>query len=94
MTWEMEHQAKVASLSNAIREAHEHSINHRTELLASDWCGCFYCKAVYSPDEITEWTDDDQTALCAKCGIDSVIGSQSGFPITSEFLAAMKRYWF
>jgi hypothetical protein len=56
--------------------------------------GCFYCQAVYSPNEITDWTDDDQTALCAKCGIDSVIGAKSGFPITPEFLAEMNRYWF
>jgi hypothetical protein len=89
-----EHQAKVASFPNAIREAHEHSSNHRVELLASDRCGCFYCQAVYSPNEITDWTDDGQTALCAKCGIDSVIGTKSGFPITPDFLAEMNRYWF
>jgi hypothetical protein len=94
MSWETEHQARVASFPNAIREAHRHSSNHRAELLASDWCGCFYCHAVYSPNEITDWTDDDQTALCAKCGIDSVIGAKSGFPITPEFLAEMNRYWF
>jgi hypothetical protein len=36
----------------------------------------------------------NQTALCARCGIDSVIGDKSGFPIAREFLAEMQRYWF
>jgi len=28
------------------------------------------------------------------CGIDSVIGSASGYPITTEFLESMNRRWF
>ena len=79
--------------------AHPHSSSHRNELLASDVCGCFYCLEIYSPAEITEWVDEDdegigRTALCAKCGIDSVIGSSSGYPMTNEFLKQMQDYWF
>lgn len=80
-------------------EAHRHSINHREEILTSETCGCFYCLAIYPPDEIKEWIDDDdngigQTVLCPRCGIDSVIGSRSGFPITMDFLRKMRRRWF
>ena len=78
--------------------AHEHSANHRDEVRVSDVCGCFYCRKIYSSDEIDEWIDEiagiGSTALCPKCGIDSVIGSAAGFPITAEFLAAMHRRWF
>jgi len=49
---------------------------------------------IYSPREILDWVDDDKCALCAKCGIDSVIGSASKYPITKEFLSEMKQYWF
>jgi hypothetical protein len=36
-----------------------------------------------------------QTALCPKCGIDSVLGSNSGYPVTEiGFLKEMKSYWF
>lgn len=28
------------------------------------------------------------------CGIDSVIGEHSGYPITREFLEQMRQYWF
>ena len=48
--------------------------------------------------EIDEWIDEPDppgvTALCPKCGIDSVIGSASGYPITSNFLWRMKLRWF
>lgn len=77
-----------------IQEAYEHSSDHRLELLGSEACGCFYCRTIYPPSEIKEWVDDGQTALCPKCGIDSVIGANSGFPITSAFLGKMHRYWF
>lgn len=78
--------------------AHRHSIHHREEILSSQCCGCFYCCSIFSPTEIDRWTDEwekiGQTALCPHCGIDSVVGSESGYPITKEFLNQMKSYWF
>lgn len=62
--------------------------------MASRLCGCFYCGAIFPPSEIMDWIDRGRTALCARCGIDSVIGDRSGFPITSEFLDQMNHYWF
>lgn len=49
---------------------------------------------VFPPSEIEDWTDDDDTALCPKCGIDSVIGSVSGYPIERQFLQKMHDHWF
>jgi hypothetical protein len=81
-----------------ILRAHRHSSRHRDEVLCSERCGCFYCCAVFLPSEVTHWIDEwdkvGQTALCPHCSIDSVIGSASGYPITPEFLAAMKAHWF
>jgi len=75
--------------------AHKHSSKHRKELLASKKCGCFYCLSIYLPTEIKRWIKEgDGTALCPKCHIDSVIGSQSGFPITKAFLRKMHKHWF
>ena len=79
----------------ALTAAHQHSSLHRDEIEASDAYGCFYCRRSGSPAEISEWTDDGATALCPRCGIDSVIGSASGYPVTKvAFLGAMKRRWF
>jgi len=79
---------------NPIIAAHKHSSNHREELLKSDNCGCFYCLEIYSPQEIQDWVDNGKCALCAKCGIDSIIGSASNYPITKDFLKEMRQYWF
>jgi hypothetical protein len=83
-----------------LESAHNRSSNHREEVLASERCACFYCLQVFSPSEIDEWAWTDElsglgtTALCPRCGIDSVIGSASGFPLTPEFLKQMHEYWF
>jgi hypothetical protein len=83
-----------AQMPADVREAHRHCSVHRSEIMASEMCGCFYCLQIFRPNEITDWIDDGQTAECAKCGIDSVIGSGSGFPITKKFLEKMNDYWF
>ena len=85
--------------SHPLRAAHARSIRHRAEIEASATCGCFHCKKTFAPSEIEEWTDTknpapEQTALCPRCGIDSVIGDKSGFALTSEFLTEMNEAWF
>ncbi len=47
------------------------------------------------PGKITEWIDDPAgTAVCPYCGMDSVIGESSGYPITRKFLQRMQKYYF
>jgi hypothetical protein len=99
MRWEEEHKQRVSQFPKQIREAHAHSSNHRSEVETSDICGCFYCCALFTSSEIKDWIDEDkegigQTALCPRCGIDSVIGSKAGFPIKTDFLDQMKNHWF
>jgi hypothetical protein len=82
-----------------IRDAHRASINHRAQIECSDRCGCFHCGALFQPKEIEHWVDEGPdgrgtTAMCPRCDIDSVLGDQSGFPISAEFLDEMHRYWF
>jgi hypothetical protein len=78
--------------------AHTHSSDHRDEILASGECGCFYCLGTFPPGAITRWVDQvdgrDVTAVCPMCGIDSVIGSASGYSIERGFLAQMRKHWF
>ncbi len=53
-------------------------------------------KQKYDPKEIKVWIDDDggKTAMCARCGIDSVIYETERYPLTEEFLKKMNEYWF
>jgi hypothetical protein len=80
-------------------DAHIDTDHHRAELLASSRCGRFYCGAIFVPAALTEWIDEDesgqgQTALCPSCATDSVIGDGAGYPITTQFLTRMRRFWF
>jgi Zn finger protein HypA/HybF involved in hydrogenase expression len=79
---------------DSLEAAHRHCRLNRAELQISSLCGCFYCLSVFTPAEIVEWVDEDQTAICPKCPVDSVIGSASGYPITAEFLLRMHDNWF
>jgi hypothetical protein len=72
---------------------------YQKEILSGKTAGCFYCCKVFSPDEINDWHGEDcneyePLALCPYCGIDSVIGSASGYPIEHSFLMKMREFWF
>lgn len=77
-------------------EAHDYCTNNKQKLVDDQICGCFYCGKIFEPSQIEEWIEDseDNTALCPYCGIDSIIGESSGYPITQEFLKKMNAYWF
>ena len=80
-----------------LEQAHKSCSSHKDEILASNLCGCFYCEQTFQPKEIEEWIEeniaDGETAICPKCGIDSVLSSK--FPITDKhFLSEMNALWF
>ncbi|HEU4415197.1 MAG TPA: cytoplasmic protein [Candidatus Angelobacter sp.] len=77
-----------------MEEAHRRSFKNRDEVEKSSLCGCFYCEKSFSSEEIDEWVDDGETALCPFCGIDSVIGSAAGFKLDRLFLHSMNERWF
>jgi hypothetical protein len=77
--------------------AHKHSSRHRDEVERSEVCGCFYCCKTCAPTEIEDWLVEEPggTALCPNCGIDSLIGSASGYAVGEPaFLNAMHQRWF
>jgi hypothetical protein len=93
-TFEREREEIRQRTPERLWTAHEHSSQHRREVLTSENCGCSYCEETFTPSEIGEWIDEDQTAMCPRCGIDSVIGSASGISLTPEFLHEMHQHWF
>jgi hypothetical protein len=88
----------MSAMPSDVIAAHTASSCHRAQIEASEQCGCFYCLSTFPPTAIEEWVDErderGQTALCPRCGIDSVIGSKAGYPLTREFLKEMNRHWF
>jgi uncharacterized paraquat-inducible protein A len=77
-----------------LTSAYGHAVRHRVEVLRSDRCGCFHCLSVFETSTIKNWIDTGQTAMCPRCGIDAVIGSEAGLDLTHEFLSAMRARWF
>lgn len=63
-------------MSDFFREMHMHSSKNRSEIENSRFCRCLCCLVEFSKKSIKEWTDNDQTAICPKCGVDSVIGDK------------------
>jgi len=81
-------------MKDDIIKAHKYSSNHKNKILKDDICGCFHCLEIFNPSKINNWIDDiSGTAICPYCGIDSVIGESSGYPITKEFLEEMNGCW-
>lgn len=92
-------------LSLADHESIHRFCTQNRELLGrSDLAGCFYCEAMFDPREVMDWidgrqvetgsSDDGVTALCPRCGIDSVLPSAAPIQLTKELLAEMRVHWF
>jgi hypothetical protein len=82
---------------SVLEDAHRVSSGHRAVIERSQLCGCFYCLKTFLSAEIKRWITEPSgasTALCPKCGIDSVIGDASGYELTEQFLSAMHHRWF
>ena len=69
------------------------AMRNKVALIASDKAGCYKCLAIFKPDEVKEWTDQGETALCPQCGIDSVLVETPNLIITEDFLKSVKTFW-
>lgn len=65
----------------------------RSKLEASEACGCYFCLKIYNPNEIDEWIDDEQTAICPYCGIDSVLPYDEELDINLTNFIDKLRLW-
>ncbi|MFN0135592.1 MAG: hypothetical protein ACKVS9_05670 [Phycisphaerae bacterium] len=83
------------------KAAHRECCCNHDLLHAAESCGCFHCLAVFPPTLIDEWIDEKladgragRTALCPRCGIDSVIPIDAPAGRDASFLRQMKAMWF
>jgi hypothetical protein len=78
-----------------LETVHRESSRNRVAVENSQLCGCFYCLLVFEPTSITKWIDLGITAMCPRCGIDSVLpSSKNPIWIDPSFLKAMHERWF
>jgi len=66
------------------------SMNNFAAVQNANVCGCYFCRSVFSYKTIKEWTDGGDTALCPRCGADTVL---PGVRDTGILSLARKR-WF
>jgi hypothetical protein len=58
-------------------DLHRKSRQNRAPLKKARVCGCFNCFNEYLFEQIADWIDDGQTAICPRCGADAVLGFAS-----------------
>ena len=76
--------------------AYDKTFINEKKISTSKKCGCFNCKRVFSPEDISLWIDDlhqQRTALCPYCNMDTVIPETGDIQITTELLENMNEYW-
>lgn len=83
---------------NVLLRAHHYGSYNRGDIWNSLLCGCFGCLETFEDSAIKHWVDDGETALCPKCGIDSVLPDYTEYwdlPVRDpEFLKDMQEFWF
>jgi hypothetical protein len=80
-----------------LTRAHGASMHNQSKVQASGNCGCFYCLEVFPASQVHMFVPErrgEDTALCPKCEIDSVLPDAGEFPITGDFLQQMHDRWF
>lgn len=72
-----------------------YALKNRREVESSTLAGCFYCCAMFKPEEVKDYTDNDQTCICPKCGIDAVVCNMGlDDELNEEKLRKAQFYWF
>lgn len=58
--------------------------------------GCFQCLNVFPADAVNSWIADkpNRTAVCPRCGIDSVLADSMGLDVSADLLEALHNRYF
>jgi hypothetical protein len=76
-----------------LHKLHKKSTRHRSVRSKSKICGCFYCFKELSFGQMVRWIDNNETALCPYCGVDSVLGFETS-TANQALLRDMHEEWF
>lgn len=79
---------------NQIDQAIKYATNNKQPLSEGGLAGCYYCLNIYPANEVVDFIEQEKTALCPKCGIDSVLPETSGYPLNKIVLQELRNFWF
>ena len=77
-----------------LQKLHTYASHNKKLIDTADKCYCFYCKSSMQKDEIKNYIDDGQTALCPKCEIDAIIPDSIEDTVDEQMISEMNEYWF
>lgn len=77
-----------------LRDAHLHTSSNRSEIENSKVCYCISCQTFLKPEEVVDYTDNGETAICPYCYCDAIIADGSGVKLTDELLADLHNKYF
>jgi hypothetical protein len=76
-----------------IRQAPMVAMKNRERIASSKRCGCYHCLEIFPKEEIKEWTDASETAICPHCHVDAIISDSTGILLDKATLRAMHDFW-
>ena len=85
---------RLARKDDLLKDAHLHTSCNRAEIEESKLCHCICCQTQFHSSEISEYTDEGDTAICPYCDCDAVIGDASGIRMTNELLERLNEKYF
>lgn len=77
-----------------MKKLHTYASNNKNLIEESNVCYCFCCKKIVDKNEIKEYIDEDTTALCPNCGVDSVIPDSIDEELNGKVIDDLNNYWF
>lgn len=77
-----------------IRKAPMYAFKNKQAIETSQICGCYNCLNIINVKDIEFWTDDDETALCPNCTLDTLIAESFNVPLDKETLGKIRNHWF
>lgn len=77
-----------------LRMAIKFATSNKVSLAKSEYAACYFCMEIYPAKEVIDFLATEDTALCPRCGIDSVLPDQSPYELTKENLLELHKFWF
>ncbi len=77
-----------------LKKLHTYSSNNKLLIDKANKCYCFYCKEIFDARDVNYYLENENTALCPKCMVDSVLPDNIDEALNEEIIEEMNKYWF
>lgn len=88
------HRSYSHEKESRMERLHTYASNNRELVERADKCYCFHCKSVFESSQIERYLNEEATAICPICSVDSVIPDSIDEKIDEAVISEMCDYWF